>query len=1305
MGRSGGIAMWTVVGRDRRAFAARLGLVISLLTAMAASLASLPATTIAASHGPGVAAPAAGSAPGPTPFLWGVATSSYQVEGGIDCSDPNLPCNDYDYFNRDQTIHDTVEFNSGKVGPTLDLAPAGIADNAWDPATYKRDFDNAAMLGLNSFRFSLEWGRIEPQQDVWNETAIQHYVDMVDAMRARGLQPVVTLNHFTLPIWVLKPSNYQACVIAFCYLRDDDTDYTGSLRGWDNTATIAEWVQFVKKVVPIFKGKVDYWLTVNEPVGSMVGVGYIGGVWSPGFLSDGGKAKNVLHNLIEAHVQAYNAISDCTANPDCDDVDADGDGKTKLVGFAHAMGPTVASPPGPAGNAGLNAIAADNFDYFLSDYMVNAVVNGDEDLVYLNSNGLDRTGPVTHHPDWQNKLDYLGINYYRRFHVYHDDKLPLAGTGFLGGNQHNSLYGEPEPHELLNDLGWAIYPEGLYQLVMRAKNKWSMPVMVTENGTPERTDRNRAAHIVAHVREIARAIADGATVIGYMHWTLMDNWELQENFHQPSQFGLFHIDRNDPDPANPDLHRWMTEGAMAYQQVIDESRALSSTGAPTERAVATAQQKFGAITADGTSVLPPSRTHGRFWEGDTAEGKAALYLGYTKANGAFKGMIYWFGLRQWRGVELMIDSVGPFLRERRYDDALAAFLTRDIRVSYSNGIFTFPGGASNTLSPIPGTGLWRWAAGDTPWGTNDFYVSKLEGLYAGKYLTFSSPGPNDEPTPVCGPGGCVPDVSGSLWKSFAAVSVGAGEMRLDGRGRENEELFDVSLALSAPTPGTAGGTTIRKHTGTFAVSKAYNVAGAHFHLTGYWSPAGDNTWIGQRDGSTVSKFHFLESRGIFQEFPQNPAPVGGVADQYAKENDPTSVMPLVAFSFRDNGHGGAFISWEAGGRIYVIDAGFPFCLSVQCTGDWEEIGGRSATRVSERFPVVAAELAGQTVETNAAGGANVTLQAPPAMHLDGTGLTYLWTGDFGAATGANPTVFLGLGSHQVCVAIHFGLTAVATRCATIVVRDTTPPTITCGAPDGLWHPSDVSILCTANDLGSGLANVGDATFSLSTNVPAGVETANAQTATRLVCDNAANCATAGPIGGNRVDRKAPLITFVTPAADASYVLNSVQTVAFGCTDGGSGLATCLGTLAVGATLPTATVGARTFTVSTTDQVANADSRTISYAIAYGVCLLYDPTKPTGAPNSTVPLRLKLCDSLQVNVSASSIVLTATKRDGQPPPPPFTGTANVGYVFRYQPGLGGYVYNLDTSGMSPGTHTITFMASGDPTEHTIAFVLK
>jgi beta-glucosidase/6-phospho-beta-glucosidase/beta-galactosidase len=1263
-----------------------------------------------------VVQPASPSLPG-RPFLWGAATSSYQVEGGIggiDCDERAKPCNDYDLFNSHPRIRARVSYNSRLAGPRLNLAAAGIADNAWDPPVYKRDFDYAKTLGLNSFRFSLEWGRIEPQQDQWDDAAIEHYRAMVDAMIARGLKPIMTINHFTLPLWVLRPpTDSSVCDPVRCHPTDGESNYRKSLRGWENpqvlsqsgasagtftltvtppggsprstgpipfnasalrvlaalvalpgvrlgdvqvdggplgsgrvyvkfkgqylnkdvglavdgsgldggsirlTSTLDQYLEFVRRVVFKFRDKVDYWLTINEPVGT-INLGYVAGIWSPGFLLDGRKAKEVMHNLILAHVRAYDIISNCTNNPDCDNVDADGDGRTKVVGFAHAMHSVAASPNDPA--APSNAIAASNYEYFLNDYFVNAVTKGEEDINYLESAGSDQGVNVAIHNDWKHHLDFLGINYYRRSYIAHSDILAISGTGFVGGQPQNNLFGEPEPHSLLNDLGWANYPQGLYELIMRSKTKWNLPVLITENGIAERNDRNRAPFIVAHLREVQRAISDGANVIGYLHWSLMDNWELQEHYHPQAQFGLLHIDRNETDrTGNLVLHRALTEGALAYQQVIEESHAVNpTTGAPTKAAIDNAQDKFGAFTRNGKQLIAPTHTHGRLWEGPTTEGQATLYLGSITASQRIVGMIYWHSRREWRNVELLMDARGPLLRERLFNDAAEATVARDIRVTYTSGAFGFPGG--HTLTRISGTGLWRWASGASPWGTNAFYVSKLEGAYTGKYFTFSNPGPDDVPNPPpCGAGGCVPQASGTTWKALRpeAHPAPGADLRLNGYGREGEGLFDVFLSLSNPSIGSSIATTIVKGKGSFSISKELNSLPKPFRFTGYIAPSQDNawTWTGKRNGSTVSTFQFLERRGIFTEFPRKPTPVPDREDQYWRENDPTSVMPLVGFKFtpletRLGVVTKARISWEAGGRHYTLQSSIPHCLwpTVCDNGAWTDIGGRIANRVSERFPPAVGQFANRRIAANTNGGATVSATPPPALDLDGGALSYTWTGPFGTATGTSPRFFLPLGRQTVCVEIA-GPGGSAKRCATYSVIDTLPPLIMCGSADGIWHATDVRIHCMASDLGSGLADPADANFSLPTSVTAGTETVNAQTSTRKVCDRAENCATAGPVGGNRIDKKVPAIAIVQPTA-THYVHSAKLTLDYAASDSGSGVKRVTASLD-GSTvleghglqsgqvirlLTELSLGPHTFAVTAADNVGNTATRSVTFTI-------------------------------------------------------------------------------------------------------------
>ena len=157
-----------------------------------------------------------------------------------------------------------------------------------------------------------------------------------------------------------------------------------------------------------------------------------------------------------------------------------------------------------------------------------------------------------------------------------------------------------------------------------------------------------------------------------------------------------------------------------------------------------------------------------------------------------------------------------------------------------------------------------------------------------------------------------------------------------------------------------------------------------------------------------------------------------------------------------------------------------------------------------------------------------------------------------------------------------GQNPAVTDTLTITVRDTTAPHVACGAANSLWHATDQTVTCTASDAVG--VSPADASFALATSVAAGVETSTAMTNTRQVCDAAGNCATAGPAGPFRIDRRGPAISLTAPASNASYTVGQAVTAAFTCTDGGSGVQSCQGTLANGAPVPTGTAGTFTFAV-------------------------------------------------------------------------------------------------------------------------------
>jgi len=273
---------------------------------------------------------------------------------------------------------------------------------------------------------------------------------------------------------------------------------------------------------------------------------------------------------------------------------------------------------------------------------------------------------------------------------------------------------------------------------------------------------------------------------------------------------------------------------------------------------------------------------------------------------------------------------------------------------------------------------------------------------------------------------------------------------------------------------------------------------------------------------------------------------------------------------------------------------------------------------------------------------------------------------------------------------------------TLLVKiDATPPVISCGAADGLWHATDVNIGCTASDALSGLGTPSDASFSLSTSVAAGTETSNASTNSRSICDLVSNCATAGPVGGNRIDKKPPTVAIAAPASGATYLINQLVASSYACSDGGSGVATCTGPVASGSNFNTSAVGVKAFTVNATDNVGNPSSLAVNYNVTYNICLKYDPTKaaPAGA---TVSIRLQLCDANNVNLSSKSITVTAVSVT---PTGTLSSNSNPGNVFVLSTGI--YVYNLSTkaAGFVPGSYNLQFTVAGDPIVHSVPFMLK
>ena len=333
----------------------------------------------------------------PPGFLFGSSVAGFQVDMGCPnlaaslCEDPNSDW--YQFITSQQTL------TSGSTH--LNGDPPSSGPGHWE--LYASDFDRAANeLKSNGLRMSIEWSRIFPTSTVGvtgytnlraiaNLDAINHYHAMFDALKARNLKPLVTLNHYTLPTWIHDGVG--------CHL--DIT--TCSPKGWvDKDVTVAEIAKYAGFAAKEFGSKIDLWATLNEPFAVM----FPGFVWPsgertnpPAVTTKFAEAKIVLAGLIEAHARMYDAIK---AN---DLEDADGDGKNSMVGVVYAMAPVKPAEPTNT----LDVQAAKNTFYLWNMVYLNAVVLGQFD------GNLD--GNAVYRADLANRMDYLGINYYTRITV------------------------------------------------------------------------------------------------------------------------------------------------------------------------------------------------------------------------------------------------------------------------------------------------------------------------------------------------------------------------------------------------------------------------------------------------------------------------------------------------------------------------------------------------------------------------------------------------------------------------------------------------------------------------------------------------------------------------------------------------------------------------------------------------------------------------------------------------------------------------------------------------------------------------
>lgn len=425
----------------------------------------------------------------PQDFLWGVATSSYQIEGAVDEA------------GRGPSIWDTFSHTPGKTsnGDTGD----GAIDHY---ALFKDDVAILADLGVGAYRFSIAWSRILPEgTGAISEEGIAFYRSLCEELLANGITPVATLYHWDLP---------QA-------LEDRG--------GWLNPDS-SEWFAAYATVVKQGLGDlVNSWWTLNEPWCSAY-LGYGNGSHAPG-IQNPADAFVAAHNLMLAHHVAIKAMR--TTNPSADDT----------YGVVLNPGPAVADSETPEDIAAAAAVDAVQ-NHLFGDA---AVFGTYPDLV----RELHDHYGVTNRIDYARlassaqPLDLLGVNYY-------DITRVKYRPGSSGGDARPGSWDVEiiDPPGDLTTMGWGVRPHGLTLLLTQLADRYpGLPMMVTENGAAFDDeagddgfvdDQNRLNYIESHIGAVRDAIELGIDVRGYFAWSLFDNFEWAYGYDQ--RFGIVRVD-------------------------------------------------------------------------------------------------------------------------------------------------------------------------------------------------------------------------------------------------------------------------------------------------------------------------------------------------------------------------------------------------------------------------------------------------------------------------------------------------------------------------------------------------------------------------------------------------------------------------------------------------------------------------------------------------------------------------------------------------------------------------------------------
>ncbi len=433
----------------------------------------------------------------PADFTWGVATSAFQIEGAH-AQDGKGP-----------SIWDTFCSNPANI---KDQSDGTVACDHYN--RYKEDVGIIASLGVDAYRFSMAWARVQPEgKGAWNEKGFDFYDRLIDELAAKGIKSHLTLYHWDLP---------QG-------LQNDG--------GWLNRDTAARFGEYAHEVARRFGNRIEAIATHNEPW-CTANLGYGNSQFAPG-VTDAKQAIQVSHHLLLSHglgMQAMRAantsaklgivLNQWTADPA---TDSEADRNMAELEWSKSV-----------------------------EWFMDPIFKGHYPELALKAHG-DKA-PVVHAGDMEvihQPIDFLGCNYY--FRAFCSAETPPKTPPALLGT---------------TDMGWEIYPQGLPELLLKLKGQYELPpIYITENGmaNPDSVvegtvpDHGRIEFVKMHLDALAEAMAGGVDVQGYFLWSLLDNFEWNSGYAK--RFGIVHVDY-------ATQQRTPKESAYWYREFVAAQRKL-----------------------------------------------------------------------------------------------------------------------------------------------------------------------------------------------------------------------------------------------------------------------------------------------------------------------------------------------------------------------------------------------------------------------------------------------------------------------------------------------------------------------------------------------------------------------------------------------------------------------------------------------------------------------------------------------------------------------------------------------------------